>query len=417
MKFNIKGLLFSLLALFSVVVAPSCGETPFVEVDYTTEFKFDANSGRKSEVVELKNTVDGDTAHFNGSFGENGVVKARFLGIDTPESTGKVEPWGVKASKFTKERLLNAESIMVESSSNEWELDSTGGRHLLWIWYKTTATADWRLLNLEILQAGFSKAKGAGDTCYGEVLSKALNQAIKLKLNVHSENPDPDYFYEDSIPLTISELRKNTKEYEQKKVAFEGLVTRVAGQTAYLEEYDHEDEQMYGMSVYMGYTAYPFIKQGNICRIIGTVTYYDAAATWQVSGLTYMQFQPNYKYNSKLISEGHDVVPTEITADELNDGEMLLSTNVCMNNLKVVEAYTTKNGDSKGAMTLTCKTSDDKTVIVRTSVIYKDLSTSTELLTEADVLNKTIYVNGIVDKFENEYQIRIFTMDDFRYVE
>ena len=183
MKFNIKGLLFSILALFSVIVAPSCSET-FVEVDYASEFKYDASAGRKSEVVELKNTVDGDTAHFNGTFGENGVVKARFLGIDTPESTGKVEPWGVKASKFTKERLLNATSIMVESSSKDWELDSTGDRYLLWIWYKTAEITDWRLLNLEILQAGFSKAKGAGETCYGEVLSKALSQAVKLELNL-----------------------------------------------------------------------------------------------------------------------------------------------------------------------------------------------------------------------------------------
>lgn len=415
MKFNIKGLLFSILALFSVIVAPSCSET-FVEVDYASEFKYDASAGRKSEVVELKNTVDGDTAHFNGTFGENGVVKARFLGIDTPESTGKVEPWGVKASKFTKERLLNATSIMVESSSKDWELDSTGDRYLLWIWYKTTEITDWRLLNLEILQAGFSKAKGAGETCYGEVLSKALSQAVKLELNLYSGD-DPDFWYGDYIPLTLSELRKNTKKYDQAKVAFEGLVTRVAGETAYLEEYDLEDEQMYAMQVYMGFTAYPFIQKGNRCLIVGTVSYYEVGGTWQVSGLTYMQFQPNYKYNSKLISEGHEVVPTEISADDLNKkGATIMSTNVCMNNLKVVDAYTTKQGDSKGAMTLTCETTDNKQVTIRTSVIYKDFETST-LLTEADMLNKIINVNGIVDKYDQDYQIHIFTMNDFTYVE
>ena len=413
---KLKNIILSLLLLFTTFTAIGCGEQPFVEVDYTTQFKYDETSTRNKEVVTLKNTVDGDTAHFNGSFGEYGVVKARFLGIDTPESTGKVEPWGVKASTFTKNILNNAHSIMVESSSDQWELDSTGGRYLLWIWYKAESTSDWRLLNLEILQNGYSKAKGVGDTCYGDILQKALNQAIKLKLNVHSDGQDPDYFYSDSIPLTLSELRKKTKDYEQKKVAFEGLVTRVAGQTAYIEDYDYEDEQMYGMSVYMGYTAYPFIKKGNICRIIGTVSYYEAGGTYQVSGLTYMEFRPDYKYNSKLISEGHEVVPTEITADQLNSGNNFLSTNVVMNGLEVIDVYTTKNGESAGAMTLTCKTSDNKTVSVRTEVIYKDAEQSVKL-SSADVLNKVINVNGIVDYYDGAYQIRVFAMDDISFVE
>ena len=102
--------------------------------------------------------------------------------------------------------------------------------------------------------------------------------------------------------------------------------------------------------------------------------------------------------------------------DDLKDAEMLLYVNVAMNNLKVVDVYTTKNGDSKGAMTLTCETTDNKTVTVRTSVIYKDLTTST-LLTEADMLNKIININGIVDKYDGEYQIHIFTTEDFTYVE
>ena len=103
---KIKNIILSLLLLFTTFTAIGCGEEPFVEVDYTTQFKYDETSTRNKEIVALKNTVDGDTAHFEGSFGEFGVVKARFLGIDTPESTGKVEPWGVKASNFTK-NILN----------------------------------------------------------------------------------------------------------------------------------------------------------------------------------------------------------------------------------------------------------------------------------------------------------------------
>ena len=56
------------------------------------------------EQVTLHSTIDGDTAHFTTSTkSEKGetLLKARFYGIDTPESTGKVQPWGTPASKYT----------------------------------------------------------------------------------------------------------------------------------------------------------------------------------------------------------------------------------------------------------------------------------------------------------------------------
>ena len=51
----------------------------------------------------------------DGSFGEFGVVKARFLGIDTPESTGTIEPWGKASSAYAKEVLYSAYSIVLEA--------------------------------------------------------------------------------------------------------------------------------------------------------------------------------------------------------------------------------------------------------------------------------------------------------------
>ena len=44
--------------------------------------------------------IDGDTAHFDpiGYTADTERIKARFYGIDTPESTGDVQPWGVPAS-------------------------------------------------------------------------------------------------------------------------------------------------------------------------------------------------------------------------------------------------------------------------------------------------------------------------------
>ena len=57
--------------------------------------------------VTLRSCTDGDTANFVqegyvDSFNRQITIKTRFLGVNTPESTAKVEPWGKKASLFTK---------------------------------------------------------------------------------------------------------------------------------------------------------------------------------------------------------------------------------------------------------------------------------------------------------------------------
>ena len=97
--------------------------------------KLDRNSGTLQQEVTVKTFVDGDTTHFDLTSPIDGsnVVKARYLAIDTPESTGKIEEWGKKASKFTRSKLENATSIIIESDNATWNVDSTGGRYMLWI--------------------------------------------------------------------------------------------------------------------------------------------------------------------------------------------------------------------------------------------------------------------------------------------
>ena len=103
------------------------GEAELAFVDYASTVKFDPNSGRASATVTVRTFVDGDTTHFNISHPsfEGGILKARYLGINTPESTGQIEPWGKKASNYTKETLSKATSIIVESDSAGWNPDST----------------------------------------------------------------------------------------------------------------------------------------------------------------------------------------------------------------------------------------------------------------------------------------------------
>ena len=137
--------LFSLLLfvgmLLSCLAACGQGDQPTTpqNVDYAASVKLDMSSDTLKQEVTVHTHIDGDTTHFNvpNSVMENGILKARYLAINTPESTGKIEPYGKTASNFTKEKLANAVSIIIESDNNKWNPDSTGARYLVWVWYKT----------------------------------------------------------------------------------------------------------------------------------------------------------------------------------------------------------------------------------------------------------------------------------------
>lgn len=395
----------------SISSSVESSETGFV--DYASSFKYDETSNRVKEIVTVHTYVDGDTTHFNSKVDQKtGILKARYLGIDTPESTGKIQPWGKKASNFTKNKLMNAAEIMIESNDDMWNLDSTSTRYLIWVWYRPTAGADWRLLNLEIMQEGLAAAKNINSTCYSEVMNKAYTQAVTNKLYYYSDDKDPDFPYGSAEVVTLKELRTNIADYNGKKVNFEGLVTRVAGQTAYVESYDAETDFTYGLPVYMGFTSFPIIEKGNILTFVGIVQLYETAGTYQLSGITYIATKPDYKDNIKLISTGNEVIPTEIDGEELNtNGNLLQGTNVTMKNLTVNSIYTTQNGgNNDDAMTLTCVDANKNQVTVRTSILYKD---NGDLVTEADLLNKNITISsGIVDMYNDSYQVHLFTYND-----
>ncbi len=406
-------------------------------VDYVAETKLDQDSDTKKIEVTVKSYIDGDTTHFNApsDIAENGVLKARYMGVNTPESTGKIEEWGKKASNFTKEKLMNAKSIIVESNDDKWNVDSTGGRHLVYVWYKPADSDDYRCLNLELIQNGLSIACGTTADRYGEAASAAFQQAKNQKLHVFSGENDPDFFYGDAYELDIKGLRTNIALYDNLKVAFEGVVTRNNNNSVYVESYDAETDMYYGMSVYYGYETgelLNILKVGNLVRVVGTVTYYETGGTWQVSGLSFREFKPEDPGNTIKISEGHKAsnratspstfltgtIETEVMKELGSEetemktftyADLAMSTSIAMKNLKVIDAYTTHNGgDNDGAMTLTCQ-ADGTTIDVRTIVLYDE---NGKMKTEADYLGKTIDVTGIVDYFSGSYQIKVFEAAD-----
>ena len=402
--------LFSIIALaLTLFVSAGCDKEP-EHVDYVAQLKLDLNSkDTLKEEVTVYNHVDGDTTHFysNNKLAQDGILKARYNAIDTPESTIKVEAWGKAAANFTKSKLESADSIIIESVGKEFEYDSTGERVICWVWYRPEGSADYRLLNCEIVQEGYSMVKNAGATEYGKVIAEAYQQAIREKLRLNGTEKDPDYYYGDAQNITMRELRTNLEVYKGTKVSVEGLVTRISGSTAYAEDYDEETNEVFGIQIFMGFESFDMIQIGNVVRFIGTVQLYETANTYQIAGLTYMAMKPDYKDNLKLISEGNDVVATKITyADIQSRKDNLLANNVAIDNLTVKEIYTTSKGDSAGAMTLTCQDKDGNTIVVRT-IVLKD--SEGNVVTEEYFAGKNISVTtGIFDQFDGEYQIRVF---------
>ena len=399
-------------------------------VDYASQVKLDMTSGTAKQEVTVKLFVDGDTTHFYvpTTVMPNGVLKARYLAVNTPESTGKIEEYGKKASQFTREKLESATSIIIESETATWTADSTGDRYLAWVWYKTDDMEDYRNLNIELLQNGLAIASSSANNQYGEVCMAAINQAKANKLNVHSGEKDPDYYYGEAVELTLKELRTNIESYVGMDVAFNGVVTVNSNSTAYVESYDPETDMYFGMTVYYGYNlsgaGLEILNVGNEVRIVGSVQYYEAGGTYQVSDIEYRMMKPDDPGNIQKLSDGKEAAFPLVSADQFANGkvtiatedaentydfgELALNSSISMNGLKVVDTYTTMSEDSssKGAMTLTCKAADGTTISVRTEVLVDE---NGNLVTADQYMGKTINVKGIVDYYNGNYQIKVFS--------
>ncbi len=449
--------LVSVLVLFSAcgtgdetTTAPdNGGSKPLPHVDYVGNLKLDLSStATKKQEVTVKTFIDGDTTHFQSpaftapQFTQN-TLKARYIAINTPESTGKVEEWGKRASNFTKEKLKNAVSIVLESDTADWEADSTGERYLVWVWYKPDAESDYRNLNLEILQNGLAIASKSSGNRYGTICLDAITQARSEKLYLYSEQPDPDFYYGEAIHITLRELRCNIAEYEGVKVAFDGVVTVNSDGGVYVEEYDAESDAYYGIYVYYGYNltgkGYKYLTTlGNRIKAVGTVNNFNG--TYQISDIQYDGMNPTDPNNVQLISQNNPPAYVETTIEQLLSkvkvpvGEegtltefdysyLILGSSLELKNITVTSVYTTNNGgNNDGAMTLTCKDASGKYFDVRTELLYVENESGEEVLATAALFQgKTIDVRGIMDYFDYEgegngsYQIKITLLSDVTF--
>lgn len=146
----------------------------------------------------LVSVTDGDTANFNTLDGT--YIKCRFLGINTPESTAKVEAWGVKASKWMASVFEKAVDFCLVTDANAYgTLDSSGSRALAFVWYKTAPTDpvhpnQWRLYNLECVEQCYSKNQLFTDSRLNYLKSflNAEEKGTKCGGRVYGQ-ADPDF--------------------------------------------------------------------------------------------------------------------------------------------------------------------------------------------------------------------------------
>ncbi len=104
---------------------------------------------------QVVRVVDGDTAHIV----IDGVrEKVRFIGIDTPESTREVEPYGKAASNHTKD-LIDGRTVWLETDA---ELRDRYGRLLAYVWLeeptdRSDAQVRSKMLNARLLLDGYAQ--------------------------------------------------------------------------------------------------------------------------------------------------------------------------------------------------------------------------------------------------------------------
>ena len=274
------------------------GETPvtdklqFAQANDLVGKKFAGDEGAQLDhygLVTLRSCTDGDTANFTQEGYVDAskspvTIKTRFLGVNTPESTAKVEPWGKKASLFTKHVLEEAQAdadahntqniALITDVSVFGERDSSGNRWLAFVWYRKTSTSAWRNLNLELVELGYSKNQLFEDSkmCdYRSSFEKAEANAIKCGIRVHGQN-DEDYDYT-STTYEYS-LWGVIHHYDEIGITEEGssgyqlivtaMVVGMAGDNLYLrdvlidqEQYEKEGDkaELAGLYAYAGFNS------------------------------------------------------------------------------------------------------------------------------------------------------------------
>lgn len=356
------------------------------------------------EQVTLWNPIDGDTAHFKTAAGE--TVKSRFYGIDTPESTGKIQPYGYDASDFTTNILKEASkngTIVISTAQNDYgtpKADSTGSRYVSIVWVNTekknAPLSELYCLNLWIVQEGLSWVKAVTDMPqYADTFYAAERQAKAYKLKLHSGEDDPRMPQGDYQNVSLLELKQAlVEEIQQKKagheewvnpfdnvkVMIQGTVNGYSKNTLYLADWCYyldedgnpiDDSGMTpgvngeyaSINIFtgMGSIDTKFTTIGNYIQVCGVAL--DSKFGFQITGASFMD-SPRAPEDARLIipaaenTGDHALHVFEMTADELQAevaAENFVMLNCRVNMTTPVECTKFYKNEDNNEITLTFK--------------------------------------------------------------
>lgn len=249
-----------------------------IEISYGLENHYFSNRLNMPEVgdqtfiddglgeVSLKACRDGDTADFTEG---DDTFRVRFLGIDTPESGHIYEPWGLAASAYVCEIMENADTIILEFDEGASRRTGTYGRYLAYVW------VDGILLNLRMIEAGFTHAQGVGNFKYAFEFRGASDLSENLGLRAQGGKDDPDFPYDaELVETTIEALITGDIEANRLlPVAVEGIVTARIGQHVFLKDIDAD----YGIFFFLHHNTFDArLSLGNHVKITGAQFNHDS---------------------------------------------------------------------------------------------------------------------------------------------
>ena len=339
-----------------------------LEAEYTASNNFIQDG---IGIVTLVEGVDGDTSIFRQQDGQTFTV--RYLGIDTPESTYRFDPWGKEAKDYTNQILANAKQIVLQA---EGERTDGNERYLAWVW------VDGVLLNLRLVELGYSQSKVAAGSIYTSIITQA-DFAVTLTGRRVSGEKDPNFDYSrDGVEITIENLINNFDECIGVKLIITGTITSMVGPHPYIQ-----DENGYGIYLYTGYNGSAQLEVGANVTIQGLeATYHNGAP--QLS---------NFMKNKLTVNSTGNVVEP-VVMNNIADLMLSVGSYVKYNNLTVTKVY---EADNK-AITLTCRDAAGNTVYVR-----KDASQSVSVDVSMLQVGVTFNITGPVTVYNDNCQIMV----------
>lgn len=243
--------------------------------------------------VKFRSHTDGDTTNFNAwkKDGTYEYIKVRYLGVNTPESTAKIEPWGLRASKYVKNIVSNAKLIVLQNFISLYgQFDNNGTRYLGFVWYSMDGESPLRLLNLELVEMAYSYNQvQEKENPYYQYFVKAEKKAEKTGAHIYGQI-DPEYDYTGNVvTCSINHLLKNYNDYgvvldsedaevapsSGKQLRVTGIVIGVIGDNFIIRDLQkdvdqNDDDKFASIYAYAGYNS----SLGKVLAIGTVVRFY-----------------------------------------------------------------------------------------------------------------------------------------------